>query len=221
MGTPQKTTKTVAAVAIAFAVAGCASDAAPDTTTSTTTTAPAATTTGARTTTAASDSIAPPTTAASTTTEATAQTRVPGDNPTNAEAMLDAIYGSDDAALSDLPWGNSQVAREAMERREFEVSLNVELLEASCVNSEPNLVSCDVLTDDDLMEAIGADFNEDAWNIRFTASGEIAQFESEIAAGSAAEAFFSWAFETYPNLCNTPAQCASALLEIVNEYLDA
>ena len=37
---------------------------------------------------------------------------------------------------------------------------------------------------------------------------------------SAADDFFKWAFQTYPNLCDTPAQCATALLGIVDEYLD-
>jgi hypothetical protein len=143
------------------------------------------------------------------------------DNPATAEAMVEAVYGSDDDALSDLPWGSTQVERDAVNAREFALTVNAELLESSCVTTEANFVSCQVRTDDDLMEAIGADFLEDTWEIRFTESGQIAQYDPQaVEDGAAADDFFNWAFETYPNLCDSGAQCATALLGIVDEYLD-
>jgi hypothetical protein len=144
----------------------------------------------------------------------------PADNPANAEAMVEAVYGSDDDALLDLPWGSTQVERDAVGAREFALTVNAELLESSCAATDANFVSCEVRTDDDLMQAIGADFLEETWEVRFTESGEIAQYETEPAKDGAADAFFNWAFQTYPNLCDSPAQCATALLGIVDEYLD-
>jgi hypothetical protein len=32
------------------------------------------------------------------------------------------------------------------------------------------------------------------------------------------DAFFEWAFGTYPSICDSPAQCALALLDLVDEY---
>ena len=145
----------------------------------------------------------------------------PADNPANAEAMVEAVYGSDDDALSDLPWGSTQVERLAVRTREGALTVNSELLESSCATTDTNFVSCQVRTDDDLMEAIGADFIDDTWEIRFTESGLIAQFDIEAVADSAADDFLNWAFQTYPDLCETRgAPCTTALLGIVDEYLD-
>jgi hypothetical protein len=142
------------------------------------------------------------------------------DNPANAEAMVEAIYGSDDEALSVLPWGNTAVERDAVGAREFALTVNAVLLESSCAATDANFVSCQVRTDDDLMQAIGAEFLEETWEVRFTEPGEIAQYDPEATGDGAADAFFNWAFQTYPNLCDSPAQCATALLGIVDEYLD-
>jgi hypothetical protein len=62
----------------------------------------------------------------------------PADNPANAEAMVEAVYGSDDDALSDLPWGNGEVERGAEDAREFALTVDAELLESSCVNTDAN-----------------------------------------------------------------------------------
>lgn len=72
-----------------------------------------------------------------------------------------------------------------------------------------------MLRDDDLGIAIGSDLHTEQWDVSFNSS-EITQIVRTQTEED--EAFFDWAFGTYPNICDSPAQCALALLDIADEY---
>ena len=154
--------------------------------------------------------------ALTTTTTVSAETNV-----ATAEAMIDAIFGNDEDALAAMPWAGTTAEEEAEGIRAFSVTVNVEVLDVSCMATETRLVTCRIRTSDDLVIALGADSSNETFQVRFNDSGQVTSFVDQSDDDQEVEAFLGWAFETYPDICDSPAQCATALLEVVDEYLES
>jgi hypothetical protein len=191
--------------AIVLVVAACADDSTVDTTTS----SPTASTIGQTTTTATPDTTTtiPPTT---TTVEVWADTAV-------AEGLIHAIFDEDDTAIEALPSVSNRAKADATQRRDFNRAVNGVLVETTCEIADPALVSCLVVGSDDISSALGSDSFTEQWDFDFNSEWilDFSPNETDDEYG----AFFGWAFDTYPNICDTPAQCALALFDVTDEYL--
>ncbi len=136
-------------------------------------------------------------------------------DPAIAEELILAVFDQDDAALEAIPFNSSQPQGEATTYREFSRAVNGSLIEASCEVTDMWKVSCLLVASDDLNVAFGTDSYEEEWDVSFDAGGitRIARTLTE-----EDDAFFEWAFATHTDLCDSPAQCALALLDLVDEY---
>lgn len=167
--------------------------------------------------------IAPTTTSApvatSTTVLATTTTVSAVANLSIAEAASTAIYDGDVAALDDLPWSSQSAKQDALDIARFEAALNVNVLGSSCDGESARIVVCQVRATDDLSDALGIVGFEDNQEFRFDDSGKITLLISEAQDGGVGEVFTNWAWGiAYPGICEAPAQCAAALLGVVDEY---
>lgn len=101
----------------------------------------------------------------------------------------------------------------------FGEALNVTVLASSCTGETAQLATCRAQVSDDLSDALGSGVVTETHEISFNDSGEITDFVSEIQDGGVGETFTNWAWNIgYPGICDSPAQCASALLGVVDEY---
>jgi hypothetical protein len=133
-----------------------------------------------------------------------------------AEGLIHAVFDEDDTAIEAAASVSNRAKADATEFRDFSRAVNGVLVEATCEIADPRLVSCVVVGSDDISIAVGGDPYTKQWDFDFN-SEWITDFGREET--DEIEAFFNWAFNTYPNICDTPPQCALALLDIVDEYL--
>jgi hypothetical protein len=127
----------------------------------------------------------------------------------------------DEEAFDGFPWFNQQGRSEedAVSVALFGQALHVDLLDVSCDLTDPQLVQCQAHTADDLSAALGGGVVTETLEFSFNDSGEITGFVSETQDGGVGETFTNWAWNiAYPGICDSPAQCALALLDIVDEY---
>jgi inosine-uridine nucleoside N-ribohydrolase len=136
-------------------------------------------------------------------------------DPAIAQEMILAVFDQNDAAIEAVPFNSNQPQEEATTYREFSLALNGELIAASCEVTDTWSVSCALSASDDLSLALGPDSYEEEWVASFD-SGGITRIVRTLTEGD--EAFFEWAFGTYPGICDSPAVCALALLDLVDEY---
>lgn len=196
----------VAVVAVVLGACGSSDDTESTDVTSSTTVDP--TTTGSPVTT-------------STTTASTITTPSVDVNIVTAEALTGAIYAGDPAAIDELPWANpgSPARADAKTAALFEAALNVQVVAFSCRGETAEVVTCRTQATDDLNDALGAGVYTDTHVIGFNESGEITELATEIQDGGVREVFTSWAWGiAHPGLCESPAQCAEALVGVVDEY---
>jgi ketosteroid isomerase-like protein len=100
-------------------------------------------------------------------------------------------------------------------------ALHVDVLDVSCDLADPQHVQCQAHTTDDLTDALRGGVVTETLEFTFNDSGEITGFVSETQDGGVGEAFTNWAWNiAYPNICDSPAQCALALLDVVDEYYE-
>jgi pyrimidine-specific ribonucleoside hydrolase len=136
-------------------------------------------------------------------------------DPAIAQEMIEAVFDLDDRALEAIPFNSNQPQDEAITYREFSLALNGELIEASCEITDTWGASCVVVASDDLNFAFGTDSYKEEWDVSFDAGG-ITHLGRTLTEED--EAFFEWAFGTHAGICDSPAQCALALLDLVDEY---
>jgi pyrimidine-specific ribonucleoside hydrolase len=136
-------------------------------------------------------------------------------DPAIAQEMILAVFDQDDAALEAIPFNSNQPQEEATTYREFSLAINGSLIEASCEVTDIWRVSCSLVATDDLSLAFGTDSYEEEWDVSFDAGG-ITDLGRSLPEED--EAFFEWAFGTHADICDSPAQCALALLDLVDEY---
>ena len=142
-------------------------------------------------------------------------------NVATAEALNKAIYEGDVEAIDNLPWANpgSNAHNDASDTALFGAALNVNVLASSCVGETVEVVTCQTQTSDDLSNVLGGGVVNETQEISFNDSGEITGLVSEAQDGGVGEVFTNWAWNiAYPGLCDSPAQCAEALLGVVVEY---
>ena len=134
-----------------------------------------------------------------------------------AEGLIHAIFDEDDTAVENTPSVSNRAKADATQRRDFNRAVSGILVEATCEIADPALVSCLVVGSDDISSAIGSDSYTEQWDFDFNSEWitDFSPNETDDEYG----AFFGWAFDTYPNICDTPAQCALALLDITDESL--
>lgn len=136
-------------------------------------------------------------------------------DPAIAREMIEAAFDHDEATLKAIPFSSYQPEEEAVTYRDFSLALNGELIEASCEATATWSVGCALVASDDLGVALGSDSYTEEWDIGFDGGG-INQITRTLTEDDSA--FFDWVFGTYPDICNSPAQCAEALLDLVDEY---
>jgi hypothetical protein len=136
-------------------------------------------------------------------------------DPAIAQEMILAVFDQDDAALEAIPFNSNQPQEEATTYREFSLAVNGELIEASCEITDTWRVNCALVATDDINVAFGTDSYKEEWDISFDAGG-ITQIARTLTEKD--DAFFEWAFGTHPDICDSPAQCALAFLDLVDEY---
>ena len=190
---------------MALVLSACADNSSGDTTTS----SPTASTIGQTTTTETpyTTTTVPSTT---TTVEVWADTAV-------AEGLIQAVFAEDDTAIENALSVSNRAKADATEFRDFSRAVNGVLVEATCEIADPALVSCVLVSSNDISIALGSDSYTEHWDFDFN-SEWITDFSPNETDDEYA-AFFGWTFSTYPNICDTPAQCALALLDVVDEYL--
>lgn len=199
--------RAVASMAVmVLVVAACADDSSGDTTTS----SPTASTIGQTTTTATPDT--------TTSIPSSTTTLVVWADTAVAEGLIHAIFDEDDTAIEALPSVSNRAKVDATQRRDFNRAVNGVLVETTCEIADPALVSCLVVGSDDISSALGSDSFTEQWDFDFNSEWilDFSPNETDDEYG----AFFGWAFDTYPNICDTPAQCALALFDVTDEYLD-
>ena len=135
--------------------------------------------------------------------------------PAIAQEMIEAVFDRDDTALDSIPFNSGQPEQEAIAYRDFSRALHGQLIESSCEVTDIWRVSCTLVAFDDLNPAFGTDSYAEEWDVSFDSGGitGIARTLNE-----EDNAFFEWAYGTYPDICYSPAQCALALLDLVDEY---
>lgn len=136
-------------------------------------------------------------------------------DPAIARGMIGAVFDRDDTTLEAIPFSSYQPKEEAVTFREFSHTLNGELIESSCEATATWSVSCALVASDDLGLALGHDSYTEEWDISFD-SGGINRITRTLTEEDSA--FFDWAFATHPDICNSSAHCAAALLDLVDEY---
>ncbi len=136
-------------------------------------------------------------------------------DPAIAQEMIVSVFDQDDAGLEAIPFNSNQPQEEATTYRKFSLAINGELIEASCEITDTWRASCVVVASDDLNLAFGTDSYEEEWDVSFD-SGGITRIVRTLTEED--DAFFEWALGTYPGICDSPAQCALALLDLVDEY---
>jgi ketosteroid isomerase-like protein len=142
-------------------------------------------------------------------------------NLATAEAVVAAIFEPDEEAFDGFPWFNQQgrSEEEAVTIALFGQALHVEVLDTSCHLADPQLVQCQAHVTDDLADALGSGVVTETYEFTFNDSGEITGLVSETQDGGVGETFTNWAWNiAYPGICDSPAQCAMALLDVVDEY---
>ena len=191
--------------AIVLVVAACTDDSSVDTTP-----LPAATSTTGQTTTTGTPDTTTTIPSTTTTVEVWADTAV-------AEGLIQAVFAEDDTAIENTPSVSNRAKADATQRRDFNRAVNGVLVEATCEIADPALVTCVVVGADDISSALGTDSFTEQWDFDFNSEWilDFSPNETDDEYG----AFFGWAFDTYPNICDTPAQCALALLDVTDEYL--
>ncbi len=145
----------------------------------------------------------------------------PDVNLATAEALVTAMFDADVEGLESLPWFNARgvAKQDAMAVALFGEAVNVEVLERSCEEDDVRLVTCRVEARDDLLVALGGVIALELFSIDFDQSGAITGLVRETHDGGLFETFGDWAWNiAYPNICESPAQCALALLAVVEEY---
>jgi hypothetical protein len=197
------------AMAVSLTAAGCSSDSddAPQVSDTSATSNSVATVTSETT---ASSAAATTTVAQDTTTSV-----VDYADSADGEALIQALYDRDVAALDAIRFATRVAENEARENREFIFALNGAVIDISCDAVDAWWLGCVVVASDDLSQGLGNDTYTEQWDIKFNADG-ITTFDSTPSGDD--EAFFEWAFDTYPNFCGSPGQCALALLDMVEEY---
>lgn len=160
--------------------------------------------------------------ATSTTSTTTTTTTLPVEvNLATAEAVVAAIYAGDSEALDELPWADpdGRAKDDAVGFALFKAALNVTVLDSSCEGETAEVVACQTQASDDLSDALGVGVFTDTHEISFDDSGAIFWLISETQDGGVVEVFTNWAWNiAYPGICASPAQCAEALLGVVDEY---
>jgi inosine-uridine nucleoside N-ribohydrolase len=136
-------------------------------------------------------------------------------DPAIAQEMIEAVFDQDNAPLEAIPFNSNQPQEEATTYREFSLAINGELIEASCEITDTRSVLCALVASDDLNLALGTDSYKEEWDVSFD-SGGITRIVRTLSKDD--DAFFEWAFGTYPGICDSPSQCALALLDLVDEY---
>jgi ketosteroid isomerase-like protein len=142
-------------------------------------------------------------------------------NLATAEAVVAAIFEPDEEAFDGFPWFNEQgrSEEEAVSVALFGQALHVEVFDVSCHLADPQLVQCQAHVTDDLADALGSGVVTETYEFSFNDSGEITGLVSETHDGGVGETFTNWAWNiAYPGICDSPAQCALALLDVVDEY---
>ena len=142
-------------------------------------------------------------------------------NLATAVALNKAIYEGDVETIDNLPWANpgSNAHNDASDTALFAAALNVRVLASSCKGETVEVVTCQTQASDDLSEALGGGVVNETQEITFNDSGEITRLLSEAQDGGVGEVFTNWAWNiAYPGICDSPAQCAAALLDVVDEY---
>ncbi len=139
-----------------------------------------------------------------------------------AEALIDAVFAADEAAIEALPWAYQQGTNTkpaAVRSARFEEALHAEALETSCEpeDSRP-VVTCHIVMTNDLVDKLGLNSVEVTADVRFNTDGQITSFAHT--EPEAVDAFERWAFATYPGLCDPPNQCPVTFLDIIDEYLE-
>lgn len=167
---------------------------------------------------------APATTAAATTTMADDEAVV------LAESFIDAFYSWDREALENLPWSESASLDEITFYQDWAEAGNYQILNRQpCERRGPTAVDCPVTVEDDLIKALGLDFNvTDTFRLTIS-EGEITGVQTGSDDPELVGQAFEWVLERNPDLMEgacqgffaggpTPDECIRAIIAGYEEF---